>query len=84
MVFQCLKIDGASFGDSQHVPLNLCQVSFSSYFFPRLNRFTPNSPLLRYRPLLRRPKFNAGPINAGPNNSGSKKLDDVEALLFHL
>ena len=25
-----------------------------------------------YRPLLRRPKFNAGPVNAGLNNAGFK------------
>ena len=36
-----------------------------------------------YRPLLRRPKFNAGPYNAGPNNAGSKKLENKEGLFFH-
>jgi hypothetical protein len=36
-----------------------------------------------YRPLLRRPKFNAGPINAGPINAGSKKLQNKEGLFFH-
>ena len=35
-----------------------------------------------YRPLLRQPKFNAGPINTGPNNAGSKKLENKEGLFF--
>ena len=36
--------------------------------------------IVPYRPLLRRPKFNAGPINAGPNNAGSKKPEIKEGL----
>ena len=38
---------------------------------------------IAYRPLLRRPKFNAGPINAGLNNAGSKKQEIKEGLFFH-